>query len=75
MVITDDWIAKNGTGANSWTRKQLDLIRVSWPPKTGWRRWAVGQEIDDAAAREFERIGRERRTKLAQKSVTNDLEW
>ena len=75
MVITDDWIAKNATGANSWTRKQLDLIQVAWPPKSGWRRWVVGLEIDDAAAREFERIGAERRAALACKAVRNDLEW
>lgn len=69
MVITDEWIGLNATGKASWTREQLRLAGVAWPPQKGWRRWSIGRSIPDVNARAFERIGQEARARHAKRMV------
>jgi hypothetical protein len=61
VVITNDLIAAGMTGNGGWTRIQLALIGVSWPPPKGWRRRAIGRRIPKDDAERFVAIGRERR--------------
>lgn len=75
MLITREWIKKHGTGENGWTRKQLVVLGVQWPPEKGWLSTLVGRWIDADVAQAFERLGEERRRKLTRREVQNDLEW
>lgn len=74
MVISQEWIAQHATGKAGWTRLQLECLGVSWPPSKGWRSRLIGTRIDDAKAREFERLGAIRRQRLAKLVVERDGE-
>ena len=71
-MITREWIGLHATGANSWTRLQLECLGVSWPPTKGWRSRLIGRQISDEKAREFERLGAVRRQRLAKLVVERD---
>jgi hypothetical protein len=81
MVITNDWIGQHATlrgigkKASGWTAKQAACLGVRWPLKKGWRSQLVGTEISDEKAREFERLGEERRRMLAKLDVETDASW
>lgn len=53
MKISDHLIKSGQSAKGGWTRKQLQLLGVEWPPKQGWRRRVIGREIDKSAAEEF----------------------
>lgn len=53
--ITKEWLhAYPQTLPAGWTKRQLALIGVNWPPKHGWLEGSVGKEIPDTARAEFE---------------------
>ncbi|TDN70023.1 hypothetical protein [Paraburkholderia sp. BL10I2N1] len=58
MKITDEWIRANATRNGGYTKKQLELLDVNWPPIVGWKGEISGREIDDALADQFEAIAR-----------------
>lgn len=68
MRVTREWIDKFKTARGGWTKKQLAVIGVPWPPERGWKDRATGTKIDAAAQAQFE-AGAEA---PAQSSV---LEW
>lgn len=35
-------------GGHGFNRKQLDLLKVNWPPRRGWVQWLDGQEIPES---------------------------
>jgi hypothetical protein len=53
VVITDDLIKQGMSTGGGWSRAQLALIGVEWPPKTGWKIRVIGDRISAAAARRF----------------------
>lgn len=53
IEITDEMIEQGKSKAGGWTRFQLGLLGVSWPPRHGWRQRAIGQAISDGAATAF----------------------
>jgi hypothetical protein len=58
VKITDEWIRANATRNGGYTKKQLELLDVDWPPIAGWKREISDREIDDALADQFEAIAR-----------------
>jgi len=54
VIVTDEWLTKNMTLAGGYTKRQLALLNVSWPPARGWKRWVIGKPVNEVAAREFE---------------------
>lgn len=58
MKITDEWVRANATRNGGYTRKQLELIGVDWPPIAGWKKEISGREIDEAVAAELEALAR-----------------
>jgi hypothetical protein len=71
MVITQRWIASNSSYPNAcngrgsgWTRKQLDVVGVAWPPRKGWRSKLAGTVLPDDRAHEFELLGAKQRERL-----------
>lgn len=54
MIVTGEWLNKNMTPAGGYTKRQLALLNVRWPPAKGWKRWVIGKPLNEVAAREFE---------------------
>ena len=53
MVITDKFIVQGISKNGGWTRAQLELLGVEWPPTRGWKGRIIGNELSDSDA-EFE---------------------
>ena len=68
-IVTHEWVEKNATGKASWTREQLKLVGVPWPPPKGWKARINGMGIPDAAAKKFEVIGELARKKKAVQAI------
>lgn len=54
MIITAKYINDHKTSKGGWTRKQVEALGGSWPPKRGWKREIIGNEISDSDAKIFE---------------------
>lgn len=55
--VTRTWIMENGNrcnGQTGWTRDQLKVIGVRWPPVSGWIERAIGMKIGLAEKTRFE---------------------
>ena len=59
MKITPEWLKENRTKNGGYTKAQILLLGIKWPPKHGWLKAIIGDEISDDAAREFERIAKQ----------------
>lgn len=53
MLITNTLIEAGKSDSGAWSRKQLGLIGVPWPPLRGWRSRIVGEEITQEDADKF----------------------
>jgi hypothetical protein len=53
ITITREFIHSHKTEAGGWTRDQLNVLGVEWPPKKGWLSGSVGKEITEEEARRF----------------------
>ena len=51
--ITDELLESGRSESGGWSRAQLHLIGVAWPPPKGWKRTAIGREVPDEVAAEF----------------------
>lgn len=49
MILSGDDLDKLRTPRGGYTRKTLEAIGIKWPPRKGWRKKLIGQEIDDEA--------------------------
>ena len=55
-IITDKWLVENATppsNGTAWTKAQLAVIGVNWPPKNGWKKRVVGKKISVEDALRF----------------------
>ena len=56
-AVTREWVHEwCATSPAGWTRAQLKLLGVGWPPRRGWLSELIGTEIAGEKAREFERL-------------------
>lgn len=53
MRVTSEFIVECASDAGGWTKYQLSLLGVAWPPPKGWKKGVIGSEIDDAVAAAF----------------------
>lgn len=52
VTITDDFIERGKSVAGGFSKAQLALLGVAWPPVSGWKAEIVGKRLaSDAAAR------------------------
>lgn len=51
--LTDRLIEGGKTRRGGFTRAQLAVLGVSWPPKAGWKQRLIGTSIDDATLERF----------------------
>ncbi|MGC2766605.1 MAG: hypothetical protein WB607_13960 [Candidatus Acidiferrum sp.] len=53
VTITKELILAGRSSAGGWTREQLRLLGVDWPPRKKWQREIIGRTISKADAEEF----------------------
>jgi hypothetical protein len=53
VVLTGEMIDRGQSDAGGWSRRQLVLIGVEWPPRKGWKRDAIGRRIQVDAYLQF----------------------
>jgi hypothetical protein len=54
VTLTREFIKlHSGTTGNAWTKKQLAVLRVPWPPPKGWLNSLIGKKISIEDAKLF----------------------
>ncbi|MDC0637477.1 hypothetical protein OAP25_02130 [Flavobacteriaceae bacterium] len=53
MKLTKQFLLDNRTKSGAWTREQLRIIGVNWPPVKGWQSLVAGKELTGAEVAEF----------------------
>ena len=56
FIITNEWLFRHRTKAGGYTKKQLNILGIQWPPIVGWKNALIGKYIDITKAKEFETI-------------------
>ncbi|WP_395454818.1 hypothetical protein ACHMW5_13825 [Azospirillum melinis] len=70
VEVTDRLVEQAKTPAGSWTRAQLAIVGVTWPPKQGWRKRIEGKKITKADAERFVSLGKAGKKPSSAKTVT-----
>ncbi len=58
MDITEELIAAGTSERGGWSKRQLALLGVDWPPVGGWKKSIIGRPISEEDAEEFLRLAR-----------------
>ena len=53
MKLTKQFLQDHRTKSGAWTREQLRIIGVNWPPVKGWQSLIAGKELTGAEVAEF----------------------
>ncbi|MDR2195729.1 MAG: hypothetical protein LBE50_03890 [Gallionellaceae bacterium] len=53
VVVSDEFIASGQSANGGWSKRQLEILGVDWPPLTGWRKRVAGRSLDATHAHEF----------------------
>ena len=53
MKLTKQFLQDHRTKSGAWTREQLRIIDVNWPPVKGWQSRIAGKELTGAQVAEF----------------------
>ena len=53
VTITLEMIADAKTKAGGYTRAQLKVLGIDWPPPKGWAKALVGQDIEESLYQQF----------------------
>lgn len=53
ITLTEQLIKNAQTYNKGWTRKQLEVIGVSWPPRAGWIKTVCGIQISEKQYNDF----------------------
>jgi hypothetical protein len=53
VTITDDLIEGGKSAVGGYSKAQLALLGVTWPPLRGWKKGIVGKQITKDAATRF----------------------
>ena len=53
IQVTRELIQSGMSPGGGWTKEQLAILGVRWPPKTGWREWAERRQVSESEARRF----------------------
>jgi hypothetical protein len=53
MTVTKDFLLLGRTANGGYTKAQLTLLGVQWPPRRGWTRRIIGKEISIDTANRF----------------------
>lgn len=53
FIVTKEFIEQGISAHGGWTRRQLDILRVQWPPARDWMKRCVNRKISAVDAAEF----------------------
>ena len=53
VTVTGEFLARGMSDRGGWTRAQLAILGVGWPPSPGWRIDAAGKRLTQEQADEF----------------------
>jgi hypothetical protein len=53
MKITKEFIESGRSEKGGWSKFQLELLGISWPPAKGWKNKVIGNELSEDLARKF----------------------
>ena len=53
-VITYEYVHQHKTTNGGWTKKQLEVLGVQWPPRNGWIRSVCGKVLTSQEVAAFE---------------------
>lgn len=56
MEVSSEFLAAGARAAGGYTRQQLQLLGLNWPPPKGWKKLVMGLVIPDESAEEFLRL-------------------
>ena len=56
FTVTEQWLKRNSTANGGYTKGQLQLVGVDWPPSKGWQRALIDAKIPVEDARRFEQM-------------------
>ena len=62
MKITNKWLVDNKTKNGGYTKLQLSLIGIPWPPIHGWKKNVIGKEISNDKKQAFEFVSQMTKT-------------
>ncbi len=51
--VTEPLLQAGKSEAGGWSRAQLQLLSVPWPPPKGWKKAVLGKELPDEVAAQF----------------------
>lgn len=57
VTLTRELIIAARTPRGAWTRKQLEVFDIAWPPKHGWLRRLIGTTVSAHAYEKFAALG------------------
>lgn len=70
MIITKEWLNKHKTANGAWTKRQLEILGISWRPTKGWQKVVIGRTILNYEALMFEKAA----TSKGSKDKTKELQ-
>lgn len=53
MLVTEEILKQAISSRGGYSRKQLALIGVQWPPKSGWKRSVLGKDFPSEVLKQF----------------------
>lgn len=73
-IVSREFIMSGQSAAGGWNRKQMQLLGIVWPPRSGWIDAVVGTQISNTDAATFaalrgKRLKAKTRNKTAQRST------
>ena len=54
--VTNEWLLENRTKRGGYTKNQLNLLGIEWPPIADWKISIIDKDVDIIKAKEFEKI-------------------
>lgn len=58
MLLTKEMLAQGASDRGGYSRKQREILGVSWPSTRGWQKALMGREIPDEVFAEFVRLAK-----------------
>lgn len=52
-VVTDEILESAKSSKGGYSKKQLALLGVDWPPKTGWKKAMLGKSLPSSTVAQF----------------------
>ena len=58
MRLTEEMLAQGASGKSGYSRKQLAIFGIDWPPVRGWKKELLDREVSEEAFAEFVQLAK-----------------